>query len=45
MNPSPIPVAIEYVSGIATAVTTAGAYSVMSSQLISANPCVITQAT
>ena len=40
-----MPVAIEKVSGIASAVTTAGAYSVTSSQSSSAKPRAIMQAT
>ena len=45
MNPKPIPVAMDNVNGIAKAVTTAGAYSVTSSQSISAKPLAIMQAT
>ena len=45
INPRPIPVAIENVSGIESAVITAGAYSVMSSQSTSASPRAIRHAT
>ena len=45
MKPSPTPVAIEKVKGMASAVTTAGAYSVTSSQSMSAMPRAMIQAT
>ena len=45
MNPKPMPVAIEKVRGMAMAVITAGATSVISSQSISERPRTIKQAT
>ena len=45
MKPNPMPVEIEKVSGMPSAVTTAGAASVMSFQSTSAMLCDMTQAT